>query len=242
MPSLVRMAIPVEDMPFSATISQLPGCQYRVEQSAFTGQDHSIHLWITCDDPSAIGSALATDSSVKSSERLLQRGSEHLFELELTHQLLVPRDIIRHHGGVVARAYGDEDAWVLEARFPDRDTVSDVDDAFDRYDIEVDYDAIVETGSMTDGSSGLLTDRQREALVAALEEGYFEVPRQVTLAELADDLGVTHQALSERLRRAQLVLLEEHFAAETAPATAESAETASRREGTEPHSSNSYAH
>ena len=51
-------------------------------------------------------------------------------------------------------------------------------------DGEFDYDllSVVETG----GEGGLLTDRQRECLDAALREGYFEVPRESTLAEVAD--------------------------------------------------------
>lgn len=32
--------------------------------------------------------------------------------------------------------------------------------------------------------------------------GYYDVPRTVTLTELADSLDVSHQGLSERLRRA----------------------------------------
>lgn len=46
-----------------------------------------------------------------------------------------------------------------------------------------------------------LTDEQREALVLAASRGYFEVPRGVTLAELAAEIGITEQSLSERLRR-----------------------------------------
>lgn len=50
------------------------------------------------------------------------------------------------------------------------------------------------------GETGL-TPRQHEALTAALERGYFDVPRQVTLEELADELDVSDQALSALVRR-----------------------------------------
>lgn len=52
-----------------------------------------------------------------------------------------------------------------------------------------------------------LTETQRETLVRAYEAGYFEIPRQVTLMELADRLGVSEQAVSERLRRGLWSLL-----------------------------------
>ena len=50
-------------------------------------------------------------------------------------------------------------------------------------------------------STGVV-ERPARALVAAFEAGYYNIPRDVTLEELADELGISHQALSERFRRA----------------------------------------
>jgi predicted DNA binding protein len=49
----------------------------------------------------------------------------------------------------------------------------------------------------------LLTDRQRELLDAAVREGYFTVPRDCTLAELAETVGVDKSTASTVLRRAE---------------------------------------
>jgi predicted DNA binding protein len=53
----------------------------------------------------------------------------------------------------------------------------------------------------TDQQDALLTDRQRECLTVAHRRGYFDVPRECTLAELADALGVDKSSASETLRR-----------------------------------------
>jgi predicted DNA binding protein len=53
-----------------------------------------------------------------------------------------------------------------------------------------------------------LSDRQREALRLAYEMGYFEIPSKASLEDIADELGVTSSAVSERLRRAQTHLIE----------------------------------
>ncbi|OTF00623.1 helix-turn-helix domain-containing protein [Halorubrum sp. SD612] len=55
--------------------------------------------------------------------------------------------------------------------------------------------------------SGLLSRadiraEQREVLNVAVERGYFETPREVTLDEIADELGVPRSTASYRLRRA----------------------------------------
>ena len=60
-----------------------------------------------------------------------------------------------------------------------------------------------------DEKGSLLTERQRECLLAALREGYFEVPRACTLAELAETLGVDKSTVSETIRRGQARVLEE---------------------------------
>lgn len=57
-------------------------------------------------------------------------------------------------------------------------------------------------------TGGLLTDRQREVLAVAMREGYFEVPRECTLAELAETVGVDKSTASTVLRRGEATLVE----------------------------------
>nr|WP_305148845.1 helix-turn-helix domain-containing protein [Halobellus inordinatus] len=61
------------------------------------------------------------------------------------------------------------------------------------------YDLL--TLSHTDERDSVLTDRQRECLTAAHRLGYFDVPRECSLAELADTLGVDKSSASETIRR-----------------------------------------
>lgn len=59
-----------------------------------------------------------------------------------------------------------------------------------------------------------LTRPRYEALRAAYDRGYFEVPREIDLQELAAELDISHQALGERLRRAKADLVEQTIFAE----------------------------
>jgi len=56
-----------------------------------------------------------------------------------------------------------------------------------------------------------VTPAQEAALRAALEAGYFEVPRAVTAAEVAAELDIGKSAFLERLRRGQGALLAQVF-------------------------------
>lgn len=51
--------------------------------------------------------------------------------------------------------------------------------------------------------------RQRELLNLALEQGYFSIPREVTLEELADQMDITKTTASNHLRKAERQVM--HF-------------------------------
>jgi predicted DNA binding protein len=57
-----------------------------------------------------------------------------------------------------------------------------------------------------------LTKQQREALVAALERGYFDVPRGTTATEVAETLGISKSSFLGRLKRAQRTVFEQLLA------------------------------
>jgi len=55
---------------------------------------------------------------------------------------------------------------------------------------------------------GAMTARQRELMDAAVGQGYYEVPRRVTLTKLAERLKVSKSTLSETLARGERHVLE----------------------------------
>ena len=48
-----------------------------------------------------------------------------------------------------------------------------------------------------------LTDKQREALKAAMRNGYYDYPRRISATELAERLGLSKTTLVEHLRKAE---------------------------------------
>lgn len=75
-------------------------------------------------------------------------------------------------------------------------------DAFGlRYDLERIY--------RSPDSPDLLTERQRDLLVAAIDRGYYDTPRECTLTELAEATGRAKSTVSETLHRAEGKVLKE---------------------------------
>jgi len=57
------------------------------------------------------------------------------------------------------------------------------------------------------GLANILTEKQREALRAAVSSGWFDIPRQVSLRELSDMTGITKSTLGEHLEKATSIIM-----------------------------------
>jgi len=113
---------------------------------------------------------------------------------------------IRDANGALTSARSNAGQWFCTVRFRDHARVSEFKTLCDRDGVTVSLQSI--DHEIEDSTpDGPLTPAQRETLELAVQRGYFSIPRDATLSELADDLGVSDQATSERIRRGVQALL-----------------------------------
>jgi len=174
-----------------------------------------LFVWVTCEDPEALEAAMADDPTVGTVRHLNTVGDRRLYRLQVTDEtetVLYP--VWVRLGGEGLEAYSEGGRWHSRIRFPDRDALAEyesfVTDTGLSFELKRLYDA---TTVAEDGGNGdTLTDEQRETLLLAYERGFFDIPRRATAADLATELGVSRQAVSERLRRGYATLVEQHVA------------------------------
>lgn len=65
-----------------------------------------------------------------------------------------------------------------------------------------------------------LTEPQRETLTRAVQGGYYSIPRRMSTKDLAEELGISDQTVTERLRRAIVTIVENTLMAEAEAETA----------------------
>jgi len=98
-------------------------------------------------------------------------------------------------------AIGKNERWTFEVRADDRQALS----AFQSYchnnDIPVTLSELHALSPMRSEGEYDVTKKQREAITLAYARGYFESPREVTQDNIADELGISRQALASRLQR-----------------------------------------
>lgn len=81
--------------------------------------------------------------------------------------------------------------------------------------VNVTIDAVGGEQVAPDGVVGRLSDRQREAVELALAIGYYDVPREATTADVADELGCATATAAEHLQKAESAVFGSLFDGET---------------------------
>ncbi len=109
---------------------------------------------------------------------------------------------ILDHDGQILSATGSPDGWSFEIRFSDREALGQCQDCCEDAHISLELTRVYNPTDPEAGPWYGLSEPQREALTLAVRRGYYDIPRGCTTAELADELGISDQAVTERLRRA----------------------------------------
>jgi len=115
----------------------------------------------------------------------------------------------------IINATGTNQQWTFEVRGNERTDIAAFQRRCQELDIPVTLTALHALTPVDTAAEEGLTDAQQEALVLAYERGYFESPREVTLEELGEELGITQQAVGSRLRNGYRHLLQSTISAFT---------------------------
>jgi len=115
-------------------------------------------------------------------------------------------DQIKAADANLLKAEGDNRRWEFELRFPSHDHLSTFRDGCEEAGITFTVDAIYNPTKPDAGPHYGLTPAQREALVYAVANGYYSLPRGASTADIAAQFGISDQATTERLRRAIVTL------------------------------------
>ena len=97
--------------------------------------------------------------------------------------------------------------YFVRARVPDRTALATLRGYCRENEIPFHLERIYQEETST-ADPHPLTDAQREAMKLAYERGYFDSPRETSLEVIAADLGISRQAVADRLRRGHRRLIE----------------------------------
>lgn len=119
-----------------------------------------------------------------------------LLELTQEHELVVDTPI-EFEGDSLRVAVIGEDETVQRA-------IADVPDS-----VSIELEQLSDYDPEERALAALLTERQREILDTAVEIGYYQVPREATHEDVADELGIATTTVGEHLRKIEARVLAE---------------------------------
>ena len=181
-----------------------------VEYERFVPTNHSPlpYVWATDAASRGFGEDVAAASTVERVRTVatFEEGSLYHVEWadddgELLHWIAETTEDV-----ALLQAEGRDDEWRLKLRFASRARFDAFRAFYEERTIDVDVVRLYDETIPKMGQYNV-SRKQREALVVALEMGFFEIPRTATLADVAASLGISKRAASERLRRGHTNLI-----------------------------------
>jgi predicted DNA binding protein len=213
--TIAELTLSPAEFALGETIQSLPGLELRVERVvAETSTQAGPLVWVSGVDRADLHRALDADETINEVHPLLDRPSadRRLYRLRYAEGAKTVSGTVHTNGGTVLEARAERSRWLIRMLFSRREELSSAVSAIEERGHVVDVRRMVEAGQDDDlETTSTLTDPQREAISEAYQRGYYDVPREISLEELARKLDISHQALSERLRRANRVLAGEQL-------------------------------
>ncbi|WP_226008401.1 helix-turn-helix domain-containing protein [Natrinema salinisoli] len=167
-------------------------------------------FWASGDNFDAFESSLQASSTVKDYACLTEIDDRRLYRVthpkETVPDLLYPKAAESDVGFLDVTTTHEESYF--RARIPSLDTLRDVRDVCQKKGIQFHLHRLYREELDDPADQFELTAAQRDVLVRAHEQGYFNEPRNTTLEELAEEFEISSSALGRRMRRGLDTLIE----------------------------------
>ncbi|KPN29153.1 bacterio-opsin activator [Halolamina pelagica] len=206
------VSLPPAEFRLATVLGAQPGVRVEAERVVPLDSQVMPYLWITGLDAEDGIERLRADPDVVAAELLAASDDGLLVSVDWAadHPLLAA---LANGDASLLRGVGTADGWRLSLRFPNRDRLADCYRECSAAGVSLTVEQIHTAAWSVEGSHGnVLTDVQRETLLAALDGGYFAVPRTTTLQDLAREFDVSDTAISQRIRRGVARLLSAELA------------------------------
>ena len=200
MATVMEFTSPVKEFPLGSVFESLPGVTVELER--LIPHDHLVipYFWVRGAEADDIEAAFEVHAGVTNIRLIDSVDNEYLMRAEWEREYVGVLSALAEIQIVVLSGTGTNDGWRFEVRSESREEISEFRTYCQEHDIPIDITAVHALLPIQDEGYEL-TDGQREALIVAYERGYFNSPRETSLADVAEELGITQQSLSSRLKR-----------------------------------------
>ena len=198
---VVEFSISGEDFPLGSALTAGGDAEVSIEGVVPIRGERAPYVWVSNGDLEAFERGARAAEAVLDVTRLDRLDGDALYRVEWSADADGLLAGLAQYEAVVLEATWLH-RWRFRVRFHDHALLRE----FYVFCRDHDVDLSVTRVSVLEekpgpGPSFDLTAQQRRALVIAVEEGHFEVPRRIDLPAIAGELGISERATSNRIRR-----------------------------------------
>lgn len=197
---IAELSVPVEDFPLGRAFTETPDMQVELERIVPTGGGALPFFWLWGDDVGPFVEKLRDEPGIENVSVLDEVSDGALVRAAWTDEPGLVEGILESEAALLEVRRHD-DVWRFQLRSPDREAIVDLQRYCADNDIDLRLNWIHTLTEVEAGKQYGLTGDQRETIVRAFEEGYFDEPRKITLEELSEGFDISPRAVSKRMRR-----------------------------------------
>lgn len=207
MATIVSATIPLKHLALGDTLPAVPGAKVEIVRVVANSAARTSVVWGGGPNPKRLTARLEEDSTTTDVEVMARFDDARLYEVSWHPSSRIPLISLLSGDGVVLETIGTADGWKLRLLFPDHSDISAAYDGCVKHGIDLQIESVYQLSDSSVGGAFDLTDSQYDTLTTAYDVGYYDVPRRTTLQEMSGTFGISHQALSERIRRGHASLV-----------------------------------
>lgn len=205
---IAELRLPVDGVAMADALRAVPEMTVEIEQLVPTYQSTLPSVWATGGDFEEFEAAAADDPTVERLQIQADTDSGRLYRIEWVESETELLQWMSDAEVTVLQSEvnGENEEWHFKFRFPSQDALDAFRSHCDERGIQFQLVRLFELSAAKMGQYSL-SEKQYETILTAMDMGYYEIPRSVTLEEVAAELGISSGAVSERLRRGQTNLV-----------------------------------
>lgn len=205
---IAELRIPASEFELGRILGVGEGPTIKLESLVPLEQKTVPFFWIYNDQGATFEERVGKHPSVENVRIMESHEDRTLYSIDWLIERDLVFDGISKTKAQVLSAKGTERNWEFELRFADHEGLSAFKAHCENAHIPVEVHRIYNPTRPDAGPWYGLTTPQRNTLARAVEAGYYSIPRGVSTQDLAEEFDVSDQAVTERLRRAIITLVE----------------------------------
>lgn len=190
-----------EEFPLSAVFSEFPASEIELDRVVPTNKAIIPYFWVREADVEDISMKKIEHPGINDIRVVDEVGGEAFIRIDWDFEYeSVLTAILETYVNLIS-AVGTEDQWTFELRADTHQALSDFQSYCRDNDIPIELTRLHSISPLESGREYDLTDAQRMALNIAYDFGYYDSPRHASQEDIAEQLGISPQAVASRLRR-----------------------------------------